>query len=54
MIENCGGEEELKDVWANKENQKIIKSLEKRDEKLHSILVASKDAMKEEFNKLSG
>jgi hypothetical protein len=49
LIENCGGEEELKQVWVAKENVKIISSLKKWRPELYELLVSVKDAMKESF-----
>ena len=49
IIESCGGIEELQEVWTDKQNVSIIKSLEKRDTKLHELLIQAKDAMKESF-----
>lgn len=49
IIENCGGEEELKEVWTNKENAKIIKSLQKWRPELYEKLIEAKDFMKESF-----
>jgi len=51
IIENCGGEEELKAVWLSKENKKIVNSLEKWRPELYTLLVGAKDAMKESFSK---
>ena len=51
IIENCGGEEELKEVWTAKENAKIINSLKKWRPELYERLVEAKDFMKEEFAK---
>jgi hypothetical protein len=49
IIENCGGEEELKEVWLNKENVKIINSLKKWRPDLYSMLIQAKDTMKNSF-----
>lgn len=51
MIESCGGEEELKEVWTSKENTKILNSLKKWRPELYKMLEEAKDAMKEEFLK---
>lgn len=49
LIENCGGEEELKEVWIAKQNVKIINSLRKWRPELYELLITVKDAMKESF-----
>jgi hypothetical protein len=46
IIESCGGLEELKEVWSDKENNKIIKRLEKYQPNLYQLLIETKDAMK--------
>ena len=51
LIENCGGEEELKEVWIAKQNVKIINSLRKWRPELYELLITVKDAMKESFLK---
>ena len=51
IIEACGGEEELKEVWTSKENSKILNSLKKWRPELYKLLEEAKDAMKEEFLK---
>lgn len=50
IIESCGGEEELKQVWTSKENVKILNSLKKWRPELHEMLVQAKDAMKTSFS----
>ena len=50
IIENCGGEEELKEVWTAKDNTKIINSLKKRRLELYDMLVSTKDIMKASFS----
>lgn len=50
-IESCGGLEELKEVWSLKENVAIVRSLLKRNEPLHDLLIEAKDAMKDSFIK---
>lgn len=49
IIENCGGEEELKRVWMDKQNVSILNSLKKWRPELHDLLVQAKDTMKESF-----
>ena len=49
IIEACGGEEELKEVWTSKENTKILNSLKKWRPELYKMLKEAKDAMKESF-----
>jgi len=49
MVENCGSEEELKQLWINKENAKIINSLKKWREDLYNLLVQAKNEMKASF-----
>lgn len=51
IIESCGGEEELKEVWTDKENVSIINRLKNRNPKLYSLLIDCKDTMKKEFAK---
>lgn len=49
IIESCASEEELKSVWLEKENLKIINSLKKRRPELYQILINAKDEMKASF-----
>lgn len=49
MIENCGGLEELQQIWISKENAKIINSLKKWRPELYDKLVEAKDFMKKEL-----
>jgi hypothetical protein len=49
IIENSGGEEELKEIWEDKQNVKILNSLKKWRPELYELLVQAKDAMKESF-----
>lgn len=49
IIESCGGEEELKDVWTAKENVKIINSLKKWNKPLYEMIVNCKNEMKNQF-----
>lgn len=50
MIENCGGLEELQQVWTSKENAKIVNSLKKWRPELYDKLVEAKDFMKKELS----
>lgn len=49
IIESCGGEEELKDVWTAKENVKIINSLKKWNKPLYDMIISCKNEMKNYF-----
>jgi hypothetical protein len=49
ILENCGGLEELEQVWKAKENAKIINGLKKYRTDLYDLLIECKDAMKESF-----
>lgn len=49
IVENCGGMEELTEVWTDKANQKIVNALKKYRQDLYTMLVASKDEMKKSF-----
>jgi phage recombination protein Bet len=49
IIESCASEEELRSVWLEKENLKIINSLKKRRPELYDLLVNAKDEMKASF-----
>lgn len=50
IIESCGGEEELKEVWLNKDNVKVVNSLKKWRPELYKLLVEAKDVMKSSFS----
>lgn len=50
MIESCASLEELKEVWTNKENAKIINSLKKYRNDLYDMIVESKELIKEELS----
>jgi phage recombination protein Bet len=49
IIESCASEEELRSVWLEKQNLKIINSLKKRRPELYDLLVNAKDEMKASF-----
>jgi hypothetical protein len=49
IIESCASEEELKEVWTEKENAKIINSLKKWRPDLYQFLVGAANAMKASF-----
>ena len=49
IIESCASEEELRSVWLEKQNLKIINSLKKWRPELYDLLVNAKDEMKAFF-----
>ena len=49
-LESCASLEELKEVWTDKENTKIINSLKKYRNDLYEIIVESKELIKEELS----
>lgn len=46
IIENCGGIEELNEIWKDKKNQAIIAKLKKWETKLYDMLIEAKDVIK--------
>lgn len=50
LVESCGGEEELKEVWTEKANVSTINSLKKWRPELYKMLIDAKNTMKESFN----
>lgn len=49
IIENCGGEDELKEIWLDKQNAKTLNQLRKYRPELYSLLEETKDMMKHVF-----